>query len=79
MNADKTSFYKKYFSKVIWDYDLEKIDLDQNNEVFKWFLERKINYDGLEGIRKNDLLKYYRELKIDPAYKILLDEVLCAK
>lgn len=68
----RTQFYKPYFKKVIWDYDIKKIDLDKNEEVFCWFLERKINYDGLTGIRKKDLLKYYQVLNIDPAYQILI-------
>ena len=68
----KTEFYKPYFKKVIWDYDLKKIDLDKNEDVFKWFLERKICYDGLAGIRKSDLLKYYKELNIDAAFKSLI-------
>lgn len=68
----RTQFYKPFFRKVIWDYDIKKIDLDKNDDVFKWFLERKINYDGLAGIHKKDLLDYYKILNIDPAYKSLI-------
>lgn len=68
----RTAFYRPYFQKVVWDYDLTKIDLDQNEDLFCWFLERKINYDGLKGIRKKDLLENYKKLDIDQSYKTLI-------
>lgn len=71
-NMSRSAFYKKYFKKVVWDYDIRKIDLDKDESIFKWFLERKINYDGLRGIRKKDLLQYYKKLNIDPSYKYLI-------
>jgi hypothetical protein len=73
---NRTSFYRRYFQKVVWDYDVEKLNLDRDENIFRWFLERKINYDGLKGIREQDLLDHYRGLKIDPAYKILIEDCL---
>lgn len=63
----------KIKEKIIWDYNLKQEDL-KNPEIYKWYLERKINFGDWSKINKKYLKKYLPNLKIDPKMKRLLSE-----
>lgn len=61
--------------KVIWDYDIQKIDF-QKPESKIWYLQRKLMFGDLSGLSKKDLKKYLPKLNIDPSLKELLTNFL---
>lgn len=56
----------------IWDYKIPKKWKPETNEEWVWYLERKINYGDLKGLKPAIIKKFWRHLKIDPAKKIML-------
>jgi len=62
---------RKSDKRIIWDYDLDNINL-KKEEIKIWYLNRKINYGDFLGITKKDLIKYLPKLKISPAMRKLL-------
>jgi hypothetical protein len=65
----------KQQSKIIWDYDVRKMDLS-NPKVKIWYLNRKLRFGDLLGLTKTDLKKYLPKLDINPSLKELLNNYL---
>jgi len=65
----------KQSRKIIWDYDFRKIDL-RKPEVKIWYLNRKLRFGDLLGLKKIDLKKYLPKLDINPSLKELLKNYL---
>jgi len=65
----------KQKSKIIWDYDVKKMDLS-NPKVKIWYLNRKLQFGDFFGLKKNDLKKYLSKLDINPSLKELLQNYL---
>ncbi len=64
-------------NSIIWDYDLEKIDInDPQNKI--WFLSRKLRFGDFSDITKRDLKDNLPKLNIDPSLKELLTNYLHA-
>lgn len=62
-------------SKIIWDYDVRKMDLS-NPKVKIWYLNRKLRFGDLLGLTKTDLKKYLPKLDINSSLKELLRNYL---
>jgi len=62
-------------SKIIWDYDVRKMDLS-NPKVKIWYLNRKLRFGDLLGLTKTDLKKYLPKLDISSSLKELLRNYL---
>jgi len=62
-------------SKIIWDYDVKKMDLS-NPKVKIWYLNRKLRFGDLLGLKKSDLKKYLPKLDINSSFKELLRNYL---
>lgn len=60
---------------IFWDYDLEKADLE-NPKVKIWYMNRKLKFGDLSGIRKADLKEYFFKLDINSSLKELLRNYL---
>lgn len=60
---------------IFWDYDLEKADL-KNPKVKIWFLNRKLKFGDLRGLKKADLKKHFHKLDINVSLKELLQNYL---
>jgi hypothetical protein len=56
---------------IFWDYDGKKINW-QDPRVKVWYLNRKLQFGDLDGLRKNDLKKYLPQLSINPSLRELL-------
>jgi len=63
--------------KIFWDYDVRKMDLS-NPKVKIWYLNRKLLFGDLFGLKKNDLKKYLPKLDINPSLRELLQNYLKA-
>jgi MarR-like DNA-binding transcriptional regulator SgrR of sgrS sRNA len=61
-----------------WDYDLPKNWQPKTDRQWLWFLERKINYDDWQGLKKKTIKKYFPRLKkrLDPGKRELLKHYL---
>jgi len=66
---------KKIGKSIIWDYDFKKMKLDDPKAKI-WFLNRKLQFGQLEGIKKKDLEKYLLQLEINPYLRQLLENYL---
>lgn len=62
-------------SRYIWDYNVNKLDLN-DPKVLIWYLERKITYGDWESLDKKNLKKYLPKLKINPYLKHILNNFL---
>jgi len=62
-------------SKIFWDYDVRKMDLT-NPKVKIWYLNHKLRFGDLLGLRRTDLKKYLPKLDINPSLKELLQNYL---
>lgn len=60
---------------IFWDYNLKKADME-NPRVKIWFLNRKLKFGDLSGIRKADLKRYFSKLDINSSLKELLQNYL---
>ena len=60
---------------IFWDYNLKKADF-KKPKVKIWYLNRKLKFGDLAGIRKLDLKKYISKLDIDTSLKELLKNYL---
>ncbi len=60
---------------IFWDYDVKKMDLE-NPKVLLWFLNRKLKFGDLSGVKKTDLKKYFYKLNINSSLKELLRNYL---
>jgi hypothetical protein len=58
-----------------WDYDTQKMDF-KNSKVLLWYLNRKLKFGDLKGIKKSDLKKYFPRLDISDSLKELLKNYL---
>jgi hypothetical protein len=65
----------KRTNKIFWDYDVRKMDLS-NPKVKIWYLNRKLRFGDLLGLKKSDLKKYLPKLDINPSLKELLNNYL---
>jgi hypothetical protein len=72
MTANRLSAKNK---AIFWDYDLAKTDL-KNPKVLLWYLNRKLRFGDLSGIKKQDLKKFLSKLKINSSLKELLKNYL---
>lgn len=61
--------------KIFWDYDVRKMDLG-NPKVKIWYLNRKLLFGDLFGLKKKDLKKYLPKLDINPSLRELLQNYL---
>lgn len=59
--------------KYLWDYNLKKNWRPLTETEWIWYLERKLNYQDWEGLRKAEIAKFFTRLKLDPAVKLLLE------
>ncbi len=66
---------KKINKKIFWDYDVEKMDLN-NPKVKIWYLNRRLQFGDLLGLTKTDLKKYLPKLDINPSLRELLQNFL---
>lgn len=66
---------KRINKKIFWDYDVEKMDLN-NPKVKIWYLNRRLQFGDLAGLSKADLKKYLPKLDINPSLKELLQNYL---
>lgn len=59
----------------LWDYNLPKNWKPETEEQWLWYLERKINYDDWEGLKKKIIKKYFKKLKkrLDPGKRMMLE------
>ncbi len=55
-----------------WDYNLPKNFQPQNDYQWRWFLERRINYDQFRGLDIKQVKRYLPTLKIDEGKRLLL-------
>jgi len=60
---------------IFWDYDLAKADF-KNPKVALWYLNRKLKFGDLSGIKKYDLKKFLSKLQINSSLKELLRNYL---
>lgn len=60
---------------IFWDYDLSGMDL-KNPKVLVWYLNRKLQFGDLSGIKKSDLKKYLPQLNINQSLRELLANFL---
>jgi hypothetical protein len=58
-----------------WDYDIKKMDL-RNPKVLLWYLNRKLKFGDLSGLKKTDLKKYFSKLDINYSLKEMLRNYL---
>lgn len=58
-----------------WDYVIKEGWQPQTDEEWLWYLERKINYDDWEGLRKEWIQRYFDQLKhrLDPGKRLMLE------
>jgi hypothetical protein len=58
----------------LWDYNLPKNWQPKNERQWLWYLERKINYDDWQGLKKEIIKKYFQKLKkrLDPGKRMML-------
>lgn len=63
---------------IFWDYNLAKINLN-NPKAKLWYLNRKLKFGDLVGLKKADLKKYLPKLDINPAFRKLLANYLKKK
>jgi hypothetical protein len=54
-----------------WDYDTKKMDF-RNPKVLLWYLNRKLKFGDLKGIKKSDLKKCFSKLNVSDSLKELL-------
>jgi len=72
MKSEKLTVKNK---AIFWDYDLKKADL-KNPKILLWYLNRKLKFGDLAGIKKVDLKKYFSKLEINSSLKELLQNYL---
>lgn len=63
---------------IFWDYNLGKVNL-KNPKAKLWYLNRKLKFGDLSGLKKTDLKKYLSKLDITPAFRKLLANYLKKK
>lgn len=63
-----------------WDYQLGKNWKPTTKEEWIWFLVRKINYNDLRGIKKEDIKHFFVKIKsqLDPGKRIMLEKFINA-
>ena len=66
---------KKINKGIFWDYNVRKMDLS-NPKVKIWYLNRKLRFGDLLGLKRTDLKKYLPKLDINPSLKELLKNYL---
>lgn len=76
-NIDEARYMKKIAENkpIFWDYDLSKMDL-KNPIVLIWYLNRKLQFGDLSGLKKSDLKKYLPKLNINDSLRELLTNFL---
>lgn len=57
---------------IIWDYKLKKGWKPQTDLEWRWYLERKINYDDWKGLEVEKLKKFLARIKIPESKRLLL-------
>ncbi len=60
---------------IFWDYDLARADLS-DPKVKLWYLNRKLQFGDLTGLKKSDLKENLPRLNINPSLKELLENFL---
>lgn len=60
---------------IFWDYDTAKINLNDPKTKI-WYLNRKLMFGDLSGLKKTELKKYLADLSISPSLKKLLANFL---
>lgn len=60
---------------IFWDYNLAKMDL-KKPAVLLWYLNRKLLFGDLSGLKKSDLKKYLPQLNINESLRELLANFL---
>ena len=56
---------------IFWDYNIKKMDLE-NPEVKIWYLNRKLKFGDLRGLKKLTLKSIFFKLNIDSSLRELL-------
>jgi hypothetical protein len=65
----------KRTNKIIWDYDIRKMDLSKP-KVKIWYLNRKLRFGDFSGLNRADLKKYLPKLDISLSLKELIANFL---
>lgn len=60
---------------IFWDYDMEKSNLSEPKAKI-WYLNRKLQFGDLKGLKKSELKRYFPKLNIEPSLKELLKNYL---
>lgn len=64
----------KYMKKFwLWDYKLPKNWKPKTDEAWVWYLERRINYGDLKGLKPEAVKKYFDRLKLDPGRRLMIE------
>lgn len=63
---------------INWDYQLPRGWKPKNEDEWKWFIIRKVNYNDLKGLTRGILKKYFPLIKgkLDAGKKLLLENYL---
>ena len=56
-----------------WDYQLPKNWTPKTDEEWRWYLERRINYDNLGGLEIQQVKRFLPHLKIDEGKRLLFE------
>ena len=71
----RSNGFSKENRAIFWDYNIKKADFE-NPKVKIWYLNRKLKFGDLNGLKKADLKKYLPKLNIDSSLKELLHNYL---
>lgn len=71
----KNNRFLKENKAIFWDYNIKKVDL-KNPKVKIWYLNRKLKFGDLRGLKKTDIRKYLSKLNINSSLKELLHNYL---
>lgn len=55
-----------------WDYDIPKNWQPTTDYEWRWFLERKINYDDFNGLDMGKVKEMINEINIDEGKKLMI-------
>jgi len=61
--------------KIFWDYDIKKMDF-KNPKVKLWYLNRKLQFGDLTGVKRTDIKRYLNKLDISTSFKELFKNFL---
>lgn len=60
---------------IFWDYDMKKSDISKPKAKI-WYLNRKLQFGDLKGLKRTELKRYFSKLSIEPSLRELLKNYL---